>query len=947
MLNHDDATSYATFILDAFGAADYEVDLTSQTIRPSVRLNKMLGYPPDHRLSLPDCQARCHAADLPTLMACIRAALTSDDHCFQCETRLLLPDGSVRWVLSRGEIRVNAYDHQVVRGALVDITERKQAELTQQQIESYQRAILDNAHQSVMLIAPDYRLLLFNRYAAEAAREVFGCSMVVGQSILNYVTQADYPAFQWHFQQALAGQQVQVEKKIASDFQAQWWEFFYYPILQPDGTISGVAFTCRIITERKQAEMHLRQSEARAKTLIRNLPGGAAFVLDHNLRYVMADGMALEDAGMRGEDLLGKTIFEVLEPKLADRYKRFLQQVLNGVPFQDEHHSHKHWYLSRGVPLYDEAGAIEAALIVSYDITQRKLVEETLRERDRSLAVALRAARAGLASLDLATGIGVTTPEWCDVVGLAPPPTPQTFEHFLALVHPDDRPWVAQMHQNNPDVTQGLRFEFRILHPQRGERWIASQSEYLPAPDGGLGQLIGIAIDITDRKRVEEATRISEARQTFLLALSDALRPLVNPVAIQDTAARLLGDYLAASRVLYGEMDVDGEYLMVDRNFVSAGQPLLLGRFRVHDFGKTLVKTLTAGNMVIIPNIPESDILTAQERAAYAKLGVAALIGVPLVKSGRFVANLNVHQAAPRNWTPLEIALVQETAERTWAAVERARIEEALYRAYAELELRVAERTAALATSNQALQVEIAQRREAEQAQQAVLRQLVTAQEDERLRIARDLHDQLGQQIAGLQLGLKQLEYASTGTALNALLTPLQELALEMAKSTHRFAVSLRPTILDDIGLLAALERLVSDWGEQTQIKAEFQRVGLPAVERFTSEIETALFRIVQEALTNVHKHANASLVSVIIERREAELVTIIEDNGRGYDAEAVLNNQPTTHLGLRGMRERVALLSGTLEIESTLGSGTTIFVRIPLATFPADRRDVPFYTST
>lgn len=242
--------------------------------------------------------------------------------------------------------------------------------------------------------------------------------------------------------------------------------------------------------------------------------------------------------------------------------------------------------------------------------------------------------------------------------------------------------------------------------------------------------------------------------------------------------------------------------------------------------------------------------------------------------------------------------------------------EQELQAAHVALESRVQERTAALAASNRA--------------RQELLRQLVGAQEEERLRIARDLHDQLGQQITGLQLGLKQLEHAAQGSPLAALLPPLEALAQQMAKDTHRLAVNLRPTALDDVGLVPALERLVAEWGAQTNSAAAFHSRGLEHG-RLAPTVETALYRVVQEALTNVRRHAAARSVSVLIERHADHVLAIVEDDGVGFDVEAALASGPSQRLGLRGMYERVAQLGGTLEIESAPGSGSTVFVRIPL----------------
>lgn len=156
-----------------------------------------------------------------------------------------------------------------------------------------------------------------------------------------------------------------------------------------------------------------------------------------------------------------------------------------------------------------------------------------------------------------------------------------------------------------------------------------------------------------------------------MLRLSDALRTLSDPLAVMTKTSRVLGDHLGASNVLYGEVSADGADLIVgNEHHVGDGGRDLSGRYRIADFGPLLLQALVAGNSISVSDIAAEPELLAQERAAYAGLGIAALAGVPLVKTGRFVAILNVHHATPHAWTPAELSLIKETAERTWAAVE-------------------------------------------------------------------------------------------------------------------------------------------------------------------------------------------------------------------------------------------------------------------------------------
>jgi len=205
------------------------------------------------------------------------------------------------------------------------------------------------------------------------------------------------------------------------------------------------------------------------------------------------------------------------------------------------------------------------------------------------------------------------------------------------------------------------------------------------------------------------------------------------------------------------------------------------------------------------------------------------------------------------------------------------------------------------------------------------LRRVVEAQELERGRLARELHDETGQALTSILLGLKALEEKLGDAGSRASAAELRELVVATLQDVRRLAVELRPSALDDFGLVAALERLTASISEQTGIKIDFE----PALttERLPEEVETALYRIVQESLTNVVKHAKARNVSVLVTRRDGAVKAVIEDDGRGFEPA----ERRGEGFGLVGMSERLALLGGRLEIESSEEAGTTIAAEVPL----------------
>jgi signal transduction histidine kinase len=205
------------------------------------------------------------------------------------------------------------------------------------------------------------------------------------------------------------------------------------------------------------------------------------------------------------------------------------------------------------------------------------------------------------------------------------------------------------------------------------------------------------------------------------------------------------------------------------------------------------------------------------------------------------------------------------------------------------------------------------------------LRRVVAGQELERQRLARELHDETGQALTSILLGLKGIEEAPDNDEARQSVLALRELVVSTLQDVRRLAVELRPKALDDFGLVPALERLSETFAEQADVEVHVQAV--LGDTRLPGEIETALYRIVQEALTNVIKHADAKTVSVVLTRQGDRVAVVIEDDGRGFDPGA----QPGEGLGLLGMRERIALVDGRLTIESGAGQGTTIAVEVPL----------------
>ena len=245
---------------------------------------------------------------------------------------------------------------------------------------------------------------------------------------------------------------------------------------------------------------------------------------------------------------------------------------------------------------------------------------------------------------------------------------------------------------------------------------------------------------------------------------------------------------------------------------------------------------------------------------------------------------------------------------------------QALQDARGALENRVDERTQALAAevkSHHTSQLHIVN----------LLRKVVTAQEEERGRIARNLHDQLGQRLTELRLSLERIQ-ARVGVPADGdddELSRTLALVQTIDSEVGFLAWELRPAVLDHLGLGVALPRYVREWSEHYGIETKYAGDGVPS-DGMSREAEIALYRIAQEALTNVAKHAHASRVDILLESRDGYLVLVVEDDGVGFDPEHTTTRE--RGIGLLGMRERAGLIGAQFELESSSGEGTSIFVR-------------------
>ncbi|HYO62159.1 MAG TPA: PAS domain S-box protein [Pyrinomonadaceae bacterium] len=639
------------------------------------------------------------------------------------------------------------------------------------------------------------------------------------------------------------------------------------------------------ITTRKQAEHRLSQNEEQLRSIFEASRDGIFVEHDERIVYVNTSYARLFGYE-KPEELVGKRVSVVLPPADAERMLEYGRRRMRGEPaptayeFRGKRRDGALIDLEASVSTHKAAGKTYITTTVR-DIAERKAAEEALRQSESKYRLLLEQASDGIHTYDLRGYFIETNTKLCEMLGY-------TREELLGLNVEDLVP--AEDLAADPIRFDQLRAGQTILKERRLRR---KDGTLLPVEISGRmirdGVLQSIIRDISERRRAEEEVR--RAYDELERRVEERTRELA-----------------LANETLKAEV---AERRRAEETLRESEQRLRMAL----DTGK-----LGAWQL---------DLATLE-----------------LDCSARCKANFGLPETALVSHQAILAAIHPEDRARVREAVRRAVAERGDY--HAEYRIFWPDGSAHwILARGRALYdaegtplrmvgvtVNITERRQAEEVRKELLMRLVNAQEEERRRISRELHDQLGQRMTALTMGLKTLSADSHGRRSTlAGLLKLQELADELSSELHALAWGLRPPALDDLGLSAALYNYAEEWAERARVAVDFHSAGIDG-RRLPHDIEITLYRVAQEALTNVLKHSGADRVSVVLERVGEHVIAVIEDNGKGFDPETLLKPSiKGRKLGLLGMSERAAMLGGTLSVESTPGAGASVFVRIPLKT--------------
>ncbi|MGD0427637.1 MAG: response regulator [Candidatus Acidiferrales bacterium] len=567
----------------------------------------------------------------------------------------------------------------------------------------------------------------------------------------------------------------------------------------------------------------------------------------------------------------------------------------------------------------------------------RNEADKAIRESESKLQLSLKASTMGAFSWHPDDDSCEADRRVLQIFGLSSTTELTLAAALSTMIHPEDRERYAQgvAKSLRPDGDGKLEQEIRIRRRDGEERWISVTAQ-VHFPDGRKAdRMIGLIGDITERKRTEIALRESEERQAFLLTLSDALRPLADAIEIQETAARIVCAHLKASRVGYAEDQGDGKTVTITRQFADDVPPVE-GTYRNRDYGEMLLKELRAGRTVVRNDLANDPTLTDDEKATDAVLQLGAAVKIPVVKAGRLVAVLFVHYKQAHQFSSLELALLVEVAERIWAAIERAKIEAKLrdseerFRKLAEtLESEVRARTQELEERNAEVLLQA-------ETVQTLSSSLMHVQDDERRHIARELHDSAGQTLTVLGMNLATVsQLAGAGDPrLRERVSEAQKAVDQLTQEIRTASYLLHPPLLDEIGVSAALKWYVEGLAERSGLKISLD---LPEdLGRFSRDAELVVFRVVQECLTNIHRHSGSRTAAIRLALSDGVVAVEVQDTGSGMSPEKITEIESSASgVGVRGMRERVRQLGGRIRIHSD-GRGTTVSITLPVTAAPA-----------
>lgn|GEM_PF-1627648 len=648
----------------------------------------------------------------------------------------------------------------------------------------------------------------------------------------------------------------------------------------------GIQGIARDVTKRKRMERALRESQSRLQSIMDNCPA-MIFEKDLDGRYLQINRQFERTFDLVSAQVLGRTDDDLFPQALAAGFRATDRRVIETGHASELEESAVyadglHHYIVHKFPLHDVAGDMYGVGGISTEITARKRAEEELKRQKEILQKIFDHIPVMIRFLDEEGHIKLVNREWERAFGWTQNELTANNLEIFSELYPD--PEYRQRVMDFIAESTGEFVDFKTR--ARDGRVIDTRFANVRLEDGTK---IGIGRDITEIKQAEEALR----RQTAQLA---ALHEIGLEISAESDLSRILEVVTHRASELLGAKHCStyirdpGEGVL---KLVASIEPKFVG-LRVAEGEGLAGRALLTGNALII-----DDYSAWRGRArALETEGFGPSIAAPLRWQESAIGSISLSRdRGEPPFTARDTSLLKQLAAQAAIAIHQATLFDELQESRARL--------------------------------QVLSHRLIDAQEAERKRLARELHDQIGQALTAIQISLQAASSAPDGGTAS-IVEDCLSIIDESLELVHDLSFDLRPSLLDDLGLGAALRWYVERATSRADLIARLNVDALGS--RFSSEVETACFRIAQESLTNVVRHASARTVSVTLVHREDCLKLMVQDDGVGFDVHEALGRKgSSTCLGLQGMRERASALGGIVEIKSSGGGGTEIEASFPL----------------
>jgi PAS domain S-box-containing protein len=697
------------------------------------------------------------------------------------------------------------------------------------------------------------------------------------------------------------------------------------------------------VTEQLSASAALRQSQDTMAAILTAMPD-LVLHQDADGRYLNCFKAPDVDTLLPEREFLGKLMEDVLPDSLAEEGRKLITAVLATGAVASAAYDMD---MPDGARSYDmrmaPVGADEVVSVIR-DVTDSRVAASKLGESERRFRSLFDESPLGLMVADdrgvvLAANRAMasflrTTPE--EVQGRT----------LADITHPDDveatQDLVGRL-LSGPGAservdTRYLRVDGVVVHARVQT---VSHRDAL-AGDGdrngdGDGRIFALVDDMTERRHTDGLLATRTRQQSALAQFSQEALAGRDVPSLMQRACELVANALDVEYAKVLQLLPGGDDLLLKAGVgweAGVVGHAILGA----DADTQAGHTLTSGELVVVTDLAKE----TRFRSPQLLLDHNIVGGMSVAIAGADRGDvpygvLGIHTTTPRSFSSDDAGFLRTFAIYVTTAIIRARREAEIEELNARLEARVGERTRELHDANELLQSELRLReqtsetlRRSEWERSQLTQRILTVQEDEQAHIARELHDRAGQGLSSLLVGLRLLSRQAGSVELRDALEELRNQTSDTLDSIRNLAFEMRPTSLDHLGLAPTLEQDVRRLGTQMQISVDFL-AGPTEREPLPKNVEIAIYRAVHAALTNAARHSEASNVSVTMQRRDGRLSIVVEDDGVGFDVDAVSDGPVDERFGLLGMEERMRPFGGRVHFESSPGAGTSVFIELPV----------------